>query len=154
MTLPILLVFAHWFGDFVCQSNRMALKKSEELGALVAHVVTYTAVMGVFLYAYFLYVLWSMGVPQELTIFVLRGSTGYILSFMFLVFGTHLITDYVTSRTGRALWFMTPADASAPETSPYYYRKGMRYWFFQNIGVDQLIHYVTLAYAFQLVFGR
>jgi hypothetical protein len=155
MTLPLILVFAHWLADFVCQTNRMATKKSEEFGALLAHVITYTSVMGISLIGYFAYRLWDLGAPTYLILWAMGQTTSYILGFLFLVFGTHLLTDYATSRVGKALFFFAPTKYAndAEATVLWRYLPEKRWWFFQNIGVDQLIHYVTLAWAFHLVFG-
>ena len=53
----ILIAFAcHFFGDFIFQSNWMALNKSASLKALLIHVLTYTFVffvVGCFLFVHF-----------------------------------------------------------------------------------------------------
>jgi hypothetical protein len=43
--MMISLMFAHWAGDFLLQSGWMAVEKSRSLGALSAHVATYSAVL-------------------------------------------------------------------------------------------------------------
>lgn len=42
------LFFAHWVGDFLCQTQWMADNKSKNWNALTAHVVVYTTILFVF----------------------------------------------------------------------------------------------------------
>lgn len=60
--------------------------------------------------------------------FIWLGLYFFLLTFIF-----HTITDAVTSRITSALW-----------------KQGKRHWFFVVIGLDQLIHYLTLAWTFDI----
>lgn len=72
---------------------------------------------------------------DALFLHVLIYSLSFIwISWQFVVvtFITHFITDAITSRITRKLYY------------PVFHR----HWFFAVIGVDQLIHYITLAYTY------
>lgn len=56
------------------------------------------------------------------------------LAFALLTFALHGATDAFTSRITARLW-----------------AAGERHWFFVVIGLDQLIHYYTLAWSFSWV---
>lgn len=42
-------------------------------------------------------------------------------------------------------------DAITSNITSYLYQKGQRHWFFVVIGLDQLIHQLTLIYTYQLL---
>lgn len=75
----IWLMFAHWFADFVCQTDYWAKNKSKSGLVLALHVWAYSAIM-----------------------FVAVALTGIGLANAFLFFGVcfffHFWTDFVTSR--------------------------------------------------------
>lgn len=148
MTLPLSLLVAHFIGDFVFQSNWMALNKSKSWLALTAHVTIYAATIGC----------WGCGV------FVLAGfpwdaALARAGVFAGLTFVTHFVTDAITSRMTTALWFIPlyprePVDiASRYQAYPYfaYVEEKRRHWFFVVIGLDQLIHAATLAWTWDIV---
>lgn len=56
--------------------------------------------------------------------------------FVLVTFATHTITDAITSRINAKLWVAN-----------------QRHWFFCAIGVDQLIHFVTLALTYKGLFN-
>lgn len=121
--IPIVLLAAHFVGDFIFQSDWMATNKSKSWKALALHVLVYSAVIaGVFNWSYFL-----------------RGDH-FVLSqiavgkWFALTFISHFVTDAITSRINARLW-----------------QANERHWFFVGIGADQLIHAVTLALTFQIV---
>ena len=41
----LLILLAHWFADFVCQSDWMAQNKSKRVWPLIAHISVYTLVL-------------------------------------------------------------------------------------------------------------
>lgn len=45
ITAILIILFAHWVGDFVLQSNKMAMEKSRDYLWLTVHVFSYTIVM-------------------------------------------------------------------------------------------------------------
>ncbi|MEM6735359.1 MAG: DUF3307 domain-containing protein [Bacteroidota bacterium] len=72
-----LFLFAHWVGDFVFQTNKMAVNKSRSLKWLVVHVLTYTLILAVF------------------SLFLLPVIA---LEFLLINGVFHLLTDFFTSR--------------------------------------------------------
>lgn len=146
--IPLLqLLVLHFIGDFLLQSDEMAINKSSSLYWLTQHVSAYT-------------------VP-----FVLYGAMHthdpwLALSFTFAVFIPHFATDLLTSRMTSALWFFEREDGVWTQAQ-YHYPKhgrtlvnpwtvipGKRHWFFVAIGFDQLLHAFMLAGAWWLVMGR
>lgn len=139
MTDALVLLTAHFIGDFVCQSDEMATKKSKDWGVLVYHVAVYTAVVG-------------------LVASALAGSASAAGGFAAVTFALHFLTDAVTSRITSKLWFLdiTPTGdtgkiwrgggAGGVHVEPVYAVKdlGTRHWFFVMIGFDQLLHVYAL----------
>lgn len=71
----IALLVAHWLGDFVLQSDDMAIRKSKDNAALFSHCFVTSVVLLVFG--------WKMAVFNGVT---------------------HFMIDYVTSRVNAKLW--------------------------------------------------
>lgn len=124
LTLPLSILFTHFLADFVFQSDWMALNKSKHWDPLVIHGLVY---------AFCFYLGWGW-------------------HFACVTFVTHTLTDAVTSRVTSSLWFidlMEPVKSRVTlkyptfEFARVYPRK--RHWFFVVIGLDQLIHFTTLA---------
>lgn len=125
MTLPLSILVTHFLADFLLQSDWMALNKSKHWDPLVIH-----------------------GLVYALTFYF----CGWGWTFFWLTFCSHTLTDAVTSRVTSRLWFidlLEPVETKKPllfptfEFARVYPRK--RHWFFVVIGLDQLIHYTTLA---------
>lgn len=81
LTAILLIVWAHWIGDFILQSDRLAQNNSKSNWILFEHVCIYTmplAVIGFF-------------IP---------------ISFAWLIVNAigHFCTDYITSRITSKLW--------------------------------------------------
>jgi hypothetical protein len=76
----IALLFYHWVGDFVLQTEYQARNKSKNFWALFRHVSTYTATIGLASWGLF-------GLEQ--------ASTFYFIAINGLC---HYLTDYCTSR--------------------------------------------------------
>lgn len=124
--IPIFLLAAHFVGDFLLQSDWMALNKSKSNLALSAHCWTYS------------FCLMVAGTVLGM------GSGGKVLAFFAMIFATHWWTDYFSSRATSKLWFVVPAGGEG--SGWFTYRGGSyRHWFFVVIGLDQLVHYLTLA---------
>ncbi len=127
MTLPLSLLLVHFIGDFVLQSDWMAVNKSKRNEVLTIHALVYSLC----------FLLWGW-------------------KFWLLTFYSHWATDWVTSRITSRLWFFRSFGkwfvASEGEfevfvpTVPNY-----RHWFFVAIGADQLIHAATLAATWSLL---
>jgi hypothetical protein len=77
VTIPLSLLVAHFVGDFLLQSDWMALNKSKDNLALTVHAAVYSACF-----------LWVSPVTL----------------FAAVVLGQHWLTDYVTSRITSRLW--------------------------------------------------
>ena len=129
ISLPISMGVAHFVGDFLLQSNMMALGKSkwttlDGASALVSHALVYSLC----------FLPWG-------------------LSFALVTFFTHLVTDALTSRyLTSKLWFVKQTLAgrvfhgnTIRQTFFVDYEVSKRHWFFVAIGFDQLIHMATLA---------
>lgn len=159
MILPLFLLVAHFIGDFLLQNDWMALNKSKDLPPLVAHVAVYTATI-VASVAFMLF--WVVGFDPATFALAMRPELfdfpNKLISFTFLTFGTHLLVDAFTSRVNAQLWFFEPASKEFGEnaytTGSFRPIPGLRHWFFVAIGFDQLLHFTTLAWSFQLVFGK
>lgn len=141
MRSTLVLLAAHFVGDFLCQTDWMALNKSKRWDALAAHVAVYALVLIVTI-GFFA----TPGYPPLIWVAVNALA--------------HFVTDAITSRITSRLWFlkMTPAvkgwrvlegnastGVSREETAYWMDDLGTRHWFFVAIGADQLIHYVTLV---------
>lgn len=126
LSLPLSILFTHFLADFPLQSDWMALNKAKHWDPLVIHALAYAS-------CFYL------------------GGWGW--HFAILTFLTHAITDAITSRITSKLWFidlLEPVESKGKplayptfEFARVYPRK--RHWFFVVIGLDQLIHFTTLA---------
>ena len=137
-TTFVLLMMTHFVGDFVFQSDWMALNKSKSFGALTVHVNAYVAA--------FLFPMYLSGMPVN-----------RLVSFVVVTWVTHFLTDALTSRATSALWFfrLDPLDGCDPPfQTEWRYVPGKRHWFFVMIGFDQLIHAVTLMYTYAWLVAR
>lgn len=126
LSLPLSVILLHFVADWPLQSGWMALNKSKHWDPLVLHVLVYTSIF------YF---------------------AGYSWAFLLTTFAAHWMTDFVTSRITSRLWFIDLFEPVKSEKLKYptfefarvYPKK--RYWFFNIIGFDQVLHYVALALA-------
>ncbi len=116
----------HFIGDFILQSNWMALGKSKHWRPLTAHALAYC-------------------VPFVSLVFV--RTVPDALVFLGLTFATHWVTDYFTSRVTSRLWFVR----NGLWELQIDHRK--RHWFFVAIGFDQLIHMWTLFVCWRMAFN-
>ena len=139
MTLIYVLLVAHFVGDFLCQSDWMALNKSKRWDALATHVFTYACVLNVAVQVGS----WRFWWTDAMAAFVLVNSAA------------HFVQDAITSRINARLWFIDGVRVKNGMWSrPIVESKGAdayevafndkRHWFFVGIGADQLLHYVTL----------
>ena len=158
MVIYVLLV-AHFVGDFICQSDWMAINKSKRADALALHVLAYMAVLLLFTVPF------SAPPPDGMWPFVVFAVVNGV---------AHYVQDAITSRINARLWFIDGArvaDQARVDVSAYFGAIGeissyeamqatwerlgepgalevafndKRHWFFVSIGADQLLHYVTL----------
>jgi hypothetical protein len=133
--LAIFLLAVHWFADFYCQTDDMALGKSTSLVWLSLHVAVYTTVLTFFLVGSTLscrYLPYYDAAPD----YELRKASIAAVALYALSNGViHFVVDYFTSRWTARLW-----------------NAGRRHDFFVAIGVDQLIHAVILIFTVGLFF--
>lgn len=107
-------LYVHWLGDFVLQTNHMALRKSTSNYYLAMHVTVYTIT------TILCWVLLFIMTRLDVTFYTYLKAAGAI-------FFMHFITDYITSRiTGK------------------YYKAKKNHEFFITIGFDQWLHYVQI----------
>lgn len=143
---PIFWVLAwiflfHWIGDFVAQSDEMAINKSKSVWWLTKHVTAYSlAMIPVVLIDEHMWrqshhmhhSIWYFPSSVIDWVFNMQYMHPFQYSLMFVgvwfvaVFVTHWITDFFTSKV-----------------SAWLYPKS-RHYFFVWIGLDQLIHAWTL----------
>jgi hypothetical protein len=122
LALPLWVFVLHYVGDWRFQTTWMALNKSKNWLALWWHVSVYTSVM-IFGAAWFL-------TPRAAVLFSLITCV------------THFITDAITSRLTTRYWFIR---ATTFVEGGYILNDALRTKFFNTIGIDQMIHYITLA---------
>jgi len=96
MLSSIAILFIHWVGDYLLQTNEIAAKKSKSIRWLTLHVLLYTIALliGVFILTY-------VGVISLTNILLFVGVNGAL----------HWITDLITSRIGHRI---------AHKPRPYY----------------------------------
>ena len=93
--LIIFILFLHWFADFFCQTDEMAINKSKDWVILTIHSYTYFVVLCIGIFCYGLY------------------DFNYKPVYLFLNFPAHFIIDAITSRINSRLyenhrhWFFT-----------------------------------------------
>ncbi len=122
ITIPLSLLAMHTFADFGLQTDWQAINKSKNWRALGTHVLVYSLC----------FLPWG-------------------LAFALVTFLTHFLTDAVTSRITSKLWFIPEiswTDRGEAVVGP---KRGNRHWFFVMVGVDQLIHFTTLALTYKLL---
>lgn len=126
LTLALTLVTAHFIGDFLLQSDYMALNKSKSTAVLVWHVWTYTLTLAV-----------------AVAVF---DPTNPPWVFLMVNWLAHFFQDAITSRVNTRLWFLELGNACTACDEQVWRMKNpnTRHWFFVSIGFDQLLHYVTL----------
>lgn len=136
----LIILFLHWIADFVLQTQWMASNKSKSLVALSTHVATYTAVLAIGLILAYWFIIAQL-VLTWAPLYMVFSIVPYKIIFTFvLVNGVlHFITDFFTSKWTRALY------AKAYKTQDWHN-------FFVVIGLDQLIHALTLGISFAAIF--
>lgn len=121
MVFFLSIMFLHWIADFICQTDWQAKNKSKNWFALGLHVINYTVVMSIGFYLLTL----ILGPYVTLSMYY---------TFLLVTFVTHFVTDAITSRV-----------------TAYLYQKNDIHNFFVVVGMDQFIHYLTLAATLRYV---
>lgn len=108
-----LLLFAHWLGDFVFQTDEMAKGKSKSYKILARHIWAYMLPLWAFCWVgkFFNLIDPSITTIHAIPLFVLANG------------GCHFVVDAITSRITSKLWIA-----------------GRSHDFFAVIGFDQLLH--------------
>lgn len=75
----IWILFAHWFADFVCQTDYWARNKSKYNAVLFQHVLLYSVLMGV-------------------AVAIISDGLYTPFIFFLVTFACHFATDFVSSR--------------------------------------------------------
>lgn len=135
MIIPFLLTLNHFFADFFCQTDKMAINKSTSNKWLTIHVLTY-------MIAFFPFVLymevsingWNWSVTDSPNALLWWFSNGVL----------HWITDFFTSRLTSYLYVR-----GEKNPKELFMGHSWRHWFFTAIGGDQVIHYFCLFFTYQ-----
>lgn len=122
LTTVLVILFAHWVADFVCQTDKMAKGKSKNMSDLMLHTFVYS--MAITLFVGITYILIEPYPHNDM----------FWNRFFAFTFICHTITDYFTSRLNSKLW-----------------AKGDTHNFFVSIGFDQFLHYAQLFITYQLL---
>ena len=80
----LFLLLAHWFCDFVIQTNAMAGNKYNSWSSMMEHVLTYSLCL-------YIWLLLLVGPVVAIYLMFINGTT-------------HLVIDTYTSRMNHALW--------------------------------------------------
>lgn len=91
----VYVMLIHWVADFLCQSRWMAENKSSNLGALSAHVGTYTAVLGICC-------LPLLGIVPGIAFALANGVLHFVVDFI-----TSRITSYFYKQQNMHAFFAT-----------------------------------------------
>lgn len=125
------IVIAHYLGDWRLQTDWMATNKSkwwksvDGLWALTLHVLIYST-----------------------TIALLIGGTNLnSLKWFGITFITHWVTDAITSQFTTRWFFFRPYG----ESNMWWPIPENRSKFFNTIGVDQSIHFITLLWILHIL---
>lgn len=114
----ITILITHYIADFIFQDEVWALNKSESSFDLIVHTTVYS-------------ILWYFPMSILLSSFLLP------LLFILIIFTTHTITDYFTSRIVSKKFANNHLGSSIPNFGA-----------FSIIGLDQLLHYIQLFTAY------
>lgn len=146
LEIPVWALLVHFIADFIFQSDWMAVNKSKHWDVLVIHVTVYTMTFWLFLAIF--------TTLSFVTIFYFLGVTWL----------SHYVTDWLTSRWTSRLWFIELEDAPLRGRGKNgFLWKGTiythlarlkedRHYFFAVIGLDQLLHFTTLALTIRFLF--
>lgn len=83
----LVILFLHWVGDFVMQSDQQAKNKSTDNAFLLAHIMYYTAIFII-----------------PIAIYMATQSNQKMILFYPITFAAHYATDWYTSRVNSQLW--------------------------------------------------
>lgn len=131
----LLLIFAHFVGDFPLQSHWMAKNKATSADALLAHVSVYTGTLVIFIMGY-------------LFIYPIENTGGAVILFGCIIFLSHLLTDMITSRITGVIFESAVKDLKSGLDNEF----GRKYHdYFVVIGFDQFIHIASIWLALKIL---
>ena len=139
MTIDLLAVlailWAHFVGDFILQSDYHATNKSRSNLALFEHVLYYSLPLTFVGFLIPVSISWIVAnaaacITALATIQEIPVSISWIVANAVM----HAAVDYVTSRITSRLW-----------------AQGQRHWFFVTIGADQSLHFTCLFASYLLL---
>jgi hypothetical protein len=114
LEIIVVLLFAHYFADFMVQPEKWAVNKGRDVVMLTKHILVYSLS--------FFAVTWLFLIPNNWNTWLLFLIAAVLNGII------HFFIDYTTSRINRILW-------AKKNTSI----------FWKVIGLDQLLHYITIA---------
>lgn len=85
----IIFLFAHFIGDFICQTDKMAINKSSKFDELLNHIIVYTI---------------SLSIIISILSIIFNYNINNIFIFIGINFIFHLIIDFFTSKLNSYLW--------------------------------------------------
>lgn len=121
MIPQIVILFLHWLGDFVFQSDTVAKGKSKFVHLLVEHTIIYSLVVGIGMIGFRYYL---TGNFEESCLFGIRFA---LITGVF-----HTIQDYFTSKLNARL-----------------YAEGKNHLFYVSLGFDQFLHACQLFLTYK-----
>lgn len=126
--MSYVLLIAHFVGDFLCQSNWMAVNKSKRWDALALHALAYGGVLAV-------------------AVLMVSEDSAQVLWFLSANIAAHFAQDAITSLITARLWFIEMTARKIPGGYWTHIARpnDMRHWFFVAIGADQLLHTCVLV---------
>lgn len=119
------ILIAHYFSDFIMQSEEMAINKHKNEHALYVHVALYSYCMILLLFIYNAFI----------GIFTFK-----LIIFWIVTFVTHYFIDYYTSKI-----------VNTKFTNKQYYTILPNIGAFSMIGFDQLLHYIQLFVSYYFI---
>lgn len=125
----IILLIAHWIGDFILQKEEWARGKHNTFIDLISHTIHYGLV--IFLFVLF-YRMFMFGADLQIY---------HIIFFWLFNLVAHAIVDSITSRF-----------THLQRMNEKYYVTKRNLGFFPTIGLDQLIHYIILFTSYKVIF--
>ena len=123
----VLILFAHFWADFVFQTRSMGTLKSKSLKWLSLHILTYTTVLTILLFV------------AEPILMIELGKN--FLIFIGLNSLLHFMTDFVSSK--RSKYFYSKYEETKNENWINF--------FWLTIGFDQFIHIMTLMLSYSIL---
>jgi len=125
----ITIFSTHFIADFIFQSRNMGRKKGKNIFWLLTHVFVYTLVTTIGWYLFL-----------NLDLFSFKTFS----IFIFLMFSTHFVTDFITSKVSGYCYLKMLENKKKP------YKWEHLFW--STIGFDQLIHAITLILIYNYLY--